>query len=309
MNKGQLTESVKKKAAELGFLSCGISKAAFLEEEAVHLEKWLDKGYQAGMKYMENHFDKRLDPRLLVDDAKSVISVLINYYPEAPIFEKNGLKISKYAYGEDYHLVLKRKLSQLLEYIQLLVGEVNARCFTDSAPVLDKAWAERSGLGWIGKNANLISRRTGSFFFIGEIILDVVFDYDQKATDHCGSCTKCIDACPTDAIVKPQLIDAGKCISYLTIELRDQFISSAFEGKMEDWVFGCDICQDVCPWNRFSTPTAVSEFKPSNELSNLDLLELTEKSFNTIFKNSAVKRAKYTGLMRNVGFVNKKGER
>ncbi|MEX1001087.1 MAG: tRNA epoxyqueuosine(34) reductase QueG [Crocinitomicaceae bacterium] len=305
MNKTELSRRIKQKAEELGFLSCGIAKVVFLEEEAIHLENWLKKNYQGKMSYMENHFDKRLNPALLVDGAKSVISVLVNYYPEKELFRKNGLKISKYAYGKDYHQVIRKKLNEVIDFIKDEVGDINARCFTDSAPVLDKAWAERAGLGWIGKNANLLSTKKGSFFFIGEIIMDVELEYDQAVNDHCGSCTKCIDACPTEAIIKPQVVDGSKCISYLTIELKDELIPKEFEDKMEGWVFGCDICQDVCPWNRFSKPHQEEAFQPHPDLNQLDLTQLTKDTFNEVFRHSAVKRTKYEGLMRNIRFVKK----
>ncbi|UKN00879.1 tRNA epoxyqueuosine(34) reductase QueG [Paracrocinitomix mangrovi] len=303
MNKSAISKWIKQEAIEMGFLSCGIAKADFLEKEAVHLENWLNQNYQGKMSYMENHFDKRVDPRKLVDGAKSVISVLLNYYPEQDLFKEAPLKIAKYAYGDDYHNVIRKKLNQLIDLIKERVGEVNARCFTDSAPVLDKAWAERAGLGWIGKNANLISTQKGSFFFIGEIIIDLDLEYDEPATDHCGTCTACIDACPTGAIIKPQLVDGSKCISYLTIELKDELIPKEFEGKMDNWVFGCDICQDVCPWNRFSKPHKFDEFNPHPELSNTDLDKLNKETFNLLFKHSAIKRTKYEGLVRNVRFV------
>ena len=307
MNKSELSLAIKNKANELGFLACGISKVEFLEQEAKHLENWLEKGYHGKMAYMENHFDKRLNPALLVDDASSVISVLVNYYPKKDLFEHKELKISKYAYGQDYHLVIRKRLQELLEFIEEQSGERSARCFTDSAPVLDKAWAERAGLGWIGKNGNLLSTKVGSFFFLGEIILDLELDYDQPTTDHCGTCTRCIDACPTDAIVKANVIDGSKCISYLTIELKDEFIPTQFNDKMENWVFGCDICQDVCPWNRFSQPHSFDEFEPHSDLGEVDLLDLSEDAFKTIFKHSAVKRTKFKGLKRNIEFTaNKK---
>jgi epoxyqueuosine reductase len=305
MDKDQLTRRIKTKAVELGFLSCGIAKSTFLEDEADHLETWLKKGYNGKMSYMENHFDKRLNPGLLVDDAKSVISVLLNYFPEKDLFKDNGYKISKYAYGEDYHFVIKDKLSQLLQFVKDEVGEVNARCFTDSAPVMDKIWAEKAGLGWVGKNGNLLSKQVGSFFFIGEIILDVELAYDIPVNDHCGSCTKCIDACPTEAIVQPNVIDGSKCISYLTIELKDEIIPQEFAGKMDDWVFGCDVCQDVCPWNRFSLTHQVTEFEPKDELKDINLAELNQDVFNELFKRSAIKRTKFKGLKRNIDFVKK----
>ena len=307
MNRSDLTNRIKSKALELGFLSCGISKAGFLEEEAPRLEKWLANQHHGKMAYMTNHFDKRLNPTLLVDDAKSVISVLLNYYPEKDLFVDEQLKISKYAYGQDYHSVIRKKLHELLRQIEEWAGsEISARCFTDSAPVLDKAWAAKSGLGWIGKNANLLSKQVGSFFFIGEIILDLDLEYDQPVTDHCGSCTKCIDACPTDAIIKPYVVDGSKCISYLTIELKDELIPKEFENQMDGWVFGCDICQDVCPWNRFSLTHQVEEFQPHPNLAQADLGDLSKEVFNQLFKKSAIKRTKFTGWQRNVNFVKSK---
>ena len=304
MNKAELSRHIKEKAKEIGFISCGISKAGFLEEEAPILEKWLNQNYHGKMGYMANHFDKRLDPTKLVDGAKSVISVLLNYFPEKDLFDDQPLKISKYAYGEDYHLVLKSKLAELLSEIQDQVSQdISARVFTDSAPVLDKAWAAKSGLGWIGKNANLLSKQVGSFFFIGEIILDVDLDYDAPIADHCGTCTKCIDACPTEAIVAPYVVDGSKCISYLTIELKDEIIPNQFQDKMDGWFFGCDVCQDVCPWNRFSTPHQHDEFSPKEGFSEIEWIELTQEIFNKFFKKSAVKRTKYNGLKRNIEFV------
>ncbi len=304
MNK-ELSQKIKEKAQSIGFDSCGISKAQFLEKEASILENWLNNNYNGKMAYMANHFDKRLDPRLLVDDAKSVISVVLNYYPEKDLFKNTPLKISKYAYGKDYHLVIKEKLSQLLDYILESVDkDINARVFTDSAPVLDKAWAEKSGLGWQGKNGMLISKDSGSFFFVGEIIIDLELEYDEAiATNHCGTCTKCIDACPTDAIRSSNVIDGSKCISYLTIELKDEIIPSEFKDKMEGWFFGCDICQDVCPWNRFSIPTKENAFQPHPDLSKTDWKELTEDIFKEIFRHSPVKRTKFKGLKRNIDFI------
>ncbi len=284
-------------------MSCGISKVEFLEKEATYLENWLNNNYHGKMAYMANHFDKRLNPALLVDGAKSVISVLLNYYPKTDLFQDKDFKISKYAYGTDYHFVIKHKLKELLKYIVEEVGEVNARVFTDSAPVLDKAWAEKSGLGWQGKNGMLISKQKGSFFFVGEIILDLDLVYDQPTLNHCGSCTKCIDACPTDAITSANIIDGSKCISYLTIELKDELIPNQFKDQMQGWIYGCDICQDVCPWNRFSVPHKEPEFEPHPELELTDWHELTEEIFKSIFKNSAVKRTKYNGLKRNISFV------
>ena len=298
------TEIIKKTAKNLGFLSCGISQAEFLEEEAPRLEKWLSEERHGKMTYMENHFDKRLDPRLLVPGAKSVISLLLNYYTNKKQVE-GAPKISKYAFGTDYHFVIKDKLSKLFKAIQKHIGEINGRVFVDSAPVMDKVWASRSGLGWIGKNTNLISQKVGSFFFIAELILDVELEYDTPVTDHCGTCTACIDACPTDALT-PYNIDASKCISYLTIELKDQ-IPTEFQNKIGNWAFGCDVCQDVCPWNRFAKQHEEPLLKPKSEFLDLtrdDWEELTEVTFDTIFKNSAVKRTRYEGLMRNLSFLN-----
>jgi epoxyqueuosine reductase len=297
------TAIVKNAAKELGFLSCGISKADFLEEEASRLEQWLKAGKHGKMGYMENHFDKRLDPRLLVPGAKSVVSLLLNYYTDEQQVE-GAPKISKYAYGNDYHFAIKDKLKQLFQTIQEEIGEVNGRVFVDSAPVMDKAWAVRSGLGWMGKNTNLITQKVGSFFFIAELIIDLELEYDTPVTDHCGTCTACIDACPTEALT-PYNIDASKCISYLTIELKDQ-IPNEFQNKMDNWAFGCDVCQDVCPWNRFSKTHNEPLFDPKPELMDYnqkDWEELTETTFETIFKNSAVKRTRYQGLKRNLSFL------
>jgi epoxyqueuosine reductase len=299
----EYTQKIKSIAKDLGFLSCGISKAEFLEEEAPRLEQWLKEGRHGQMAYMENHFDKRLDPRILVPGAKSVVSLLFNYYPEKQQ-AKGAPKISKYAFGTDYHFVIKDKLKQLFQILQEETGDINGRVFVDSAPVMDKAWAARSGLGWIGKNTNLITQKVGSFFFIAEIILDLELEYDTTTTDHCGSCTACIDACPTQALT-PYQIDASKCISYLTIELKDQ-IPDEFQGKMDGWAFGCDVCQDVCPWNRFSKPHREPLFEPQPELLQYlqkDWEELTETTFELIFKNSAVKRTRYEGLKRNLFFL------
>ncbi|TZF84560.1 tRNA epoxyqueuosine(34) reductase QueG [Pedobacter sp. BS3] len=293
---------IKEKANELGFFFCGIAKADFLETEAPRLENWLKNDYHGEMSYMENHFDKRLDPRKLVEGAKSVISLALNYYPGEQ--QLSDLKISKYAYGEDYHFVIKDKLFQLLTAIQEEIGEVHGRAFVDSAPVLDRAWAQKAGFGWIGKNANLISKQAGSFFFLAELIVDIVLEYDNPTVkDYCGSCTRCMDACPTDAIVAPYVVDGSRCISYLTIELKNE-IPAEFQGKMDNWIFGCDICQDVCPWNRFSSPHQEERFLPHTGILNLtDWEELTEDTFKKIFKNSPVKRTKYTGIKRNVAFV------
>lgn len=301
--KSKHSQCIKTKAQNLGFLSCGISKAEFLEEEAPRLEHWLSQNYHGQMSYMENHFDKRLNPKLLVDGAKSVISLLLNYYPENKQTE-NTYKISKYAYGEDYHFVIKDKLKQLLHFIQTEIGEVNGRAFVDSAPVLDKAWAAKSGLGWIGKNANLITQKVGSFYFIAELIVDIELEYDNPTKDHCGTCTACIDACPTQAIVKPYVVDGSKCISYFTIELKDN-LPQEMKGKFNDWIFGCDVCQDVCPWNRFATPTQEKRFAANTNLlqfSKKDWQEITKETFTKVFGNSAVKRTKFEGLKRNIDF-------
>ena len=303
MNYSQL---IKQKAEKFGFQSCGISKAEFLEEEAPRLETWLNKGYHGEMQYMENHFDKRLDPALLVDGAKSVISLSYNYFPKVKIDEINNFKISKYAYGEDYHEVIKDILKNMVAEIQEEIGEFGFRVFVDSAPVLEKAWARKSGLGWVGKNANLITKKHGSFYFLAEIICDLELDYDLAVTDHCGSCRACIDACPTQAIVSDRIVDGSKCISYATIELKNE-IPDYFNGKMDDWMFGCDVCQDVCPWNRFSAPTLQEKFAPNFQKLNFrknEWKELTQELFSEIFKKSAVKRTKFSGLMRNVNLLN-----
>ena len=306
MNYSDHTSLIKQKALDLGFMFCGISKADFLEEEAKQLDQWLKNGNHGKMSYMENHFDKRLDPRLLVDDAKSVVSLLLNYFPSEAQQDSEAPKISKYAYGEDYHFVIKEKLKDLFQFIQDEIGEVGGRVFVDSAPVMDKAWAKRSGLGWMGKNTNIIHPKHGSFFFIAELILDIELIPDGPMKDYCGTCTKCIDDCPTDAIVAPYVVDGSKCISYLTIELKDQLLPSEFRGKMDNWAFGCDICQDVCPWNRFSTPHKESRFNPHENLLKMnkaDWHDLTEEVFQELFRKSAVKRTKFDGLKRNIDFL------
>lgn len=297
------TQLIKKEAKRLGFDFCGISKAAFLEEEAPRLEKWLKDNKHGQMKYMENYFDKRLDPTLLVEGSKSVVSLLYNYYP-SETQNPDAPKISKYAYGQDYHEVIKNKLQEFLMTLREKIGEVNGRVFVDSAPVMDKAWAAKSGLGWIGKNSNLINKQQGSFFFIAELIIDLDLEYDGPLTDYCGTCTRCIDACPTNAIVQPYVVDGSKCISYLTIELKEN-IPSDFKDKMDGWAFGCDVCQDVCPWNRFSAPHNDTHFNSNGLLnySEADWHELTEETFNRVFKYSAVKRTKYKGLKRNLEFI------
>ena len=309
VSKQKHTDLIKTEAKRLGFLSCGVSKAQFLEQEAPRLEKWLKNNMHGEMRYMENHFDKRLDPTKLVDGAKSVISLLLNYYPSQKQ-NPDSYKISKYAYGTDYHFVIKDKLKALLQFIQEEIGEVHGRAFVDSAPVLDKAWAARSGLGWMGKHSNLLTQQVGSFYFIAELIVDLELEYDAPATDHCGTCTACMDACPTEAIVEPYVVDGSKCISYFTIELKEA-IPSEFRGRFDEWMFGCDVCQDVCPWNRFSKPHQVPLFDPDPELlsmSKKDWEEITEEVFQNIFKKSAVKRTKYSGLRRNIDFLKSKGQ-
>ena len=303
-NKTHYTELIKNEAKRIGFMSCGISKAEFLHEEAPRLEKWLKKNMHGEMKYMENYFDKRLDPTRLVEDAKSVISLSYNYYPKN--FQNNDLtKVSKYAYGKDYHNVIRDKLKLLLEFIKEEIGDVYGRVFVDSAPILEKAWAEKSGIGWIGKNSNLITKQVGSFYFLAELIIDIELEYDSKEFDHCGDCTACIDACPTEAIVEPYVVDGSKCISYFTIELKDN-IPNDYKGKFDNWVFGCDICQDVCPWNKFSKAHSEPLFDPKSEfvdMSKDEWYEITEETFNKVFDNSALKRAGYNGLKRNLNFI------
>ncbi len=306
MNASELhSKQIKEHAKRLGFLSCGISKAGFLEDEAPRLEQWLAQGHHGSMTYMERNFDKRLDPTKLVPGAKSVVSLLYNYYPSAKQSDKEAPKLSKYAYGKDYHFVVKEKLKELMHSIEEEIGEVSGRAFVDSAPVLDKAWAAKGGLGWLGKHTNLISKKTGSFFFIVELIIDLPLEADTPVTDHCGSCTACIDACPTDAIIAPYQVDGSKCISHFTIELKDA-IPQEVKGKFDNWAFGCDVCQDVCPWNRFSTPHQEPEFEPSPELMNLtknDWHEITEVVFNRLFEKSAVQRTQFSGLQRNLQFL------
>jgi len=285
-------------------MSCGISKAGFLEQEAPRLEAWLNQNRHGKMQYMENHFDKRLDPTKLVEGSKSVISLLLNYYP-SELQREDSYKISKYAYGTDYHFVIKDKLKELLHCIQETVGDVHGRAFVDSAPVLDKAWAAKSGLGWIGKHSNLLSKQAGSFYFIAELIVDLDLDYDTPVTDHCGSCTACIDACPTQAIVEPYKVDGSKCISYFTIELKNE-IPSSVSGQFDDWMFGCDVCQDVCPWNRFSKAHKEPLFDPHPQVvsnSKKDWEEITKEVFSEIFKKSPLKRTKFEGFRRNIEFL------
>ena len=303
--KSQHTTLIRTEAKRLGFLSCGVSKAEFLETEAPRLENWLKNNMHGEMQYMENHFDKRLDPTLLVEGSKSVVSLLLNYYPSEFQKDKTAPKLSKYAYGTDYHFVIRDKLKSLLHFIQDEIGEVHGRAFVDSAPVLDKAWAAKSGLGWIGKHSNLLTQQVGSFYFIAELIIDLELDYDTPITDHCGTCTACIDACPTQAIVNPYKVDGSKCISYFTIELKEQ-IPQSVKGQFDDWMFGCDICQDVCPWNKFSKSHNEPLFNPHPELLEMtkkDWEEITQDTFSKVFQKSAVKRTKFSGLTRNIKFL------
>ncbi len=303
-NPASYSAIIKSEAKRLGFMSCGISRAGFLEEEAPRLENWLNQNRNGQMSYMENHFDKRLDPTILVPDSKSVVSLLLNYFPPETQRE-DSYKISKYAYGTDYHFVIKDKLKELMHTIQTEIGEVSGRVFVDSAPVLDKAWAAKSGLGWIGKNSNLLTKSVGSFYFIAELIIDLDLEYDHATTDHCGSCTACIEACPTDAIYEPYKVDGSKCISYFTIELKDN-IPESMKGNFEDWAFGCDICQDVCPWNRFSKPHSEPLFAAKPEILNYskkDWHEMTEEVFYQVFKDSPLKRSKFHGIKRNINIL------
>lgn len=301
------SKTVKEAAKRLGFDFCGISKAEFLEEEAPRLERWLLQEQHGRMSYMANHFDKRLDPRLLVPGARSVVSLLYNYFPPEKQTDPEAPQISKYAYGRDYHSVIREKLQELIEELREKIGEINGRVFVDSAPVLERAWAQKSGLGWIGKNSNLITREQGSFFFIAEMILDLELLADGPIRDYCGTCTRCIDACPTHAIIQPQVVDGSKCISYFTIELKEE-IPTSVSGKFQNWAFGCDICQDVCPWNRFSKPHHEKQFVPQDDLMQMtknDWEEMTEEVFKKIFRDSAVQRAGYNGLKRNLNFLRK----
>jgi len=306
VNINQKTFSIKEEATRLGFAFTGISKAERLDDDARHLENWLNKNMQGKMVYMENHFDKRVDPTKLVPGARSVISLLYNYYTDEKQKDETAPKISKYAFGKDYHDVISDKLKQFLQFIRENFGDVYGRVFVDSAPVLERAWAKRSGVGWVGKNTNIINKESGSFYFLAEIILDLDLEYDSAVKDYCGTCTACIDACPTDAIVDPYVIDGSKCISYFTIELKDQIIPSDNKNKFENWAFGCDICQDVCPWNRFAKKHSEPMFEPSGELMNMkanEWHELTEEIFEELFKNSPVQRTKFEGLKRNLKFV------
>jgi len=296
---------IKEEAKLLGFDYCGIAKADFLSEEAPKLEAWLNQNYHGQMSYMANHFDKRLDPRLLVEGAQTVVSLIYNYYPANRLPEES-YQIAKYAYGEDYHQVIKDKLKILLQRLSERIGEIGGRAFVDSAPVMERQWAQKAGLGWTGKNSLLLNKQMGSFFFLAELIIDVVVTPDPPMVkDYCGTCTKCIDACPTDAIVKPGVVDGSKCISYYTIELKEQIPSEA-KGKFQDWIFGCDICQDVCPWNRFSKPHQEERFEPKEDLSSFskkDWEEITSEIFSKVFSKSAVKRTKFEGFKRNINFV------
>lgn len=307
MQSSKNTQLIKQKAYSLGFDFVGISKADFLHEEAPLLENWLKNGRHAGMTYMENHYDKRLDPRLLVPGAQSVLSLMLNYYPEQTQ-ASDTYQLAKYAYGRDYHKVIKKKIQQLITFIRNTIGAVEGRAFVDSAPVLERAWAKKSGLGWVGKNANLIHPKAGSFFFLAELIIDLPLVPDGPMKDYCGSCTKCIDACPTDAIVGNNQIDSNKCISYLTIELKSNTIPSDLNNQFKDWMYGCDICQDVCPWNRFAKQHQTPDFSPKPELlayNKKDWEEISEAVFNQLFEGSAVKRAKFSGLKRNINFISR----
>ena len=306
-NKQKLTNFIKSKSVDLGFISCGISKADFLEEEAANLENWLKNEMHGEMSYMERNFDMRLDPRKILNGAKSVISLTYNYYTDK--LQKDGnFKISKYAFGTDYHFVIREKLKNLLFLIREKVGDINGRVFVDSAPILERAWAKKSGLGWIGKNTNLISKNVGSFFFLCEIIVDIELDYDYSTTDHCGTCTACIDACPTNAIVEPYKVDGSRCISYLTIELKENMPEYA-KDSYDKWIFGCDICQDVCPWNKFSKPHNEPLFNADEKflsMSKNEWLEITKETFDKVFKDSPVKRTGYDGLKRNIKFIKRR---
>jgi epoxyqueuosine reductase len=303
MNLSERTNIIRQKTAELGFDHCGIAKARLLDEDARRLEQWLNKGMHGSMQYMENFFDLRIDPSKLVPGAKSVITLLLNYFPEEEQ-KQDAPKIAKYAYGNDYHEVIRDKLKLLLQFIKSTIGEVNGRGFVDSAPVLERSWAQKSGLGWIGKNGNLINKQSGSFFFIATLITDLELTYDDGAVkDYCGTCTKCIDACPTDAILPNKVVDGSKCISYFTIELKEMLIPENRKGQFDNWMFGCDTCQDVCPWNRFSKFTQEEKFTPIPEILNFtknDWEELTEESFKKIFQHSPLKRSKYEGIQRNL---------
>lgn len=307
MTKSLHTRLIREEALRLGFSFVGMARAEQMDEEARRLEDWLNKDMHGKMAYMANHFEKRIDPRKLVDGARSVITLMYNYHTEQQQHDPQAPKISKYAYGEDYHFVVKRKLKDLLRFIREQIGEVHGRCFVDSAPVLERDWARRSGVGWMGKNTMLIHPRAGSYFFLAELILDLDLEYDAPIKDYCGTCTRCIEACPTEAI-SPEgyVVDGSKCISYFTIELRDEALPTEFKGKFEHWMFGCDICQEVCPWNRFATPHQESAFEPKPELLTLqkkDWEEITEEIFKELFRESPVKRTGYQGLKRNIEFL------
>ncbi len=303
---GNYTAFIKQTSAELGFNFCGIAKATRLDDDARRLEAWLSKGMQGTMQYMENHFELRVDPTKLVPGAKSVITLMLNYFPSAKQ-KDDRVKISKYAYGRDYHEVIREKLHTLIQLIKENIGDINGRGFVDSAPVLERSWAQQSGLGWIGKNGNLISKQSGSFFFIATLICDLELETDAPfAKDYCGTCTRCIDECPTDAILPGKIIDGSKCISYFTIELKDALIDERMKGKFDKWMFGCDTCQDACPWNRFSKATAETTFTPIPEILNLstkEWKEMSEETFKEVFKHSPLKRTKFAGIQRNLKFI------
>ncbi|MEY2639225.1 MAG: tRNA epoxyqueuosine(34) reductase QueG [Bacteroidota bacterium] len=306
MTADSASKLIKQAAHQFGFDYCGISKAVALDEDARRLESWLGKQFHGTMQYMENHFDLRIDPRKLFPGAKSVITFLKNYYPEQ-IQSTDGPKVSKYAYGQDYHDIIRQQLRELLQELQTSIGQFNGRGFVDSAPVLERAWAQRSGLGWIGKNGNLITKQSGSFFFIATLITDLELVYDHPyVKDFCGSCTRCIDACPTEAILPNKVVDGSKCISYFTIELKDLLIPDNMNGQFDNWLFGCDTCQDVCPWNRFSKPHQEIGFTPIPEILNLSTADweaMTETQFKEIFRKSPLKRSKYAGIKRNLKFI------
>ena len=306
MLKQKQTKLIKQLASEFGFNFCGIAQATKLDDDARRLELWLNKGMHGKMQYMERYFELRIDPRQLVPGAKSVITLLLNYFPKDKQ-DAGALKISKYAFGKDYHEVIREKLNKLIESIKINVGEIHGRGFVDSAPVLERTWAQRSGLGWVGKNGNLINKENGSFFFIATLITDLDLEPDEPfAKDYCGTCTRCIDACPTDAILPGKIVDGSRCISYFTIELKDMLIPTEMKGKFENWAFGCDICQDVCPWNRFSKPTNEIEFTPLPGILNISTKEweaMTEEKFKSICRHSALNRSKLKGIQRNLKFL------
>ncbi len=304
-NSDRNTRLIKEWARELGFLKCGIARADFLAEDAPLLEKWLNQGMHGSMQYMENHFEKRLDPRKLVPGARSVVSLMYNYTPEKSLPADNTYKIARYAYGTDYHFVIKDKLKSLMHRIHEEIGHVDGRVLVATATVIERYWAKRSGMGWIGKNSLLLNRQHGSYFFLAELIIDLDLTPDPPVGDYCGTCTACMDACPTDAIPFPFVVDGSRCISYLTIELKSS-IPGEFKDKMEDWIFGCDICQEVCPWNRFASPHTEKAFDPHPDLAGMkkrDWEEMTEETFRQVFKKSPLKRAKYAGIKRNIEFL------